>query len=460
MQEQKLFFTRRNQFSFWEKLMHLNSNQYINLYSQLVQKRLITNTAVAPDNYPNFFYCKYLDFQGEHKRQLECLVDSFFHTLSSPKSDFNALMFTYSKTILNLENLGDRFKQLSTTLSQKISIENLEINHFLECNNTVLDIRFTSSKNTYFKENKNEKLIHTELRFYLQHNIALVTNYSDYTHSESQKKEFISGVLNIITNNSSFSFMKLKDHSLRSILLADKAIPTKIKFEVEGRMEVGININQNISTYEALAQDELRYFYDKYPISHIKVTISEQDDKILLINGDEGKLLSRSKNIETEDIDLFIEQLTKLLKYDYLNQDYNKVLLSLANEKIISTSRFIKVELTKGFKEIEKLIANKCEDETLMYIKTIKNAFFYSLINNFILETNENIDTSILRIENKTLELFSSISKMDKQNIHNNLCYLIDFYKKKDKEKTFEDFLSQIDSKLKPMGCASNVIGA
>lgn len=55
MQEQKLFFTRRNQFSFWEKLMHLNSNQYINLYSQLVQKRLITNTAVAPDNYPNFF---------------------------------------------------------------------------------------------------------------------------------------------------------------------------------------------------------------------------------------------------------------------------------------------------------------------------------------------------------------------------------------------------------------------
>ncbi|PFS73876.1 MULTISPECIES: chromosome partitioning protein ParB [Bacillus cereus group] len=465
IQEQKLFFTRNGNYTLWEKLQHLKAEENHQLYLYVLEKEL---TNVAPrnaDEYSNFFFKIYEQEDAGNRTLLEEKINEIFTSLPSPKSDFNALIYRYIGKVVNPQRIIENISNLIAEKDSIFKIDGLSIQYNFYTQNkpnatSILDFRFTHKNSLLYKGNNNDQFTHTEIRFYLNYNFALVTNYSGYTHTDNQKYNFVQEVLKSIIDNhtANLSIGKLEDHSLRSILLAYKATPSKLKFKIEGRMEIGVDINQVITAQEVLKQEEVKSLYNKYPISHIKVTISEEENKYLLINGLEGKLLSRAKTIEPSDIDLFIEQLIQLLKFDYINKNYYKELSSMARQSMTSTSSSIEVKLRKCLQEIENKVQKTCQDSTSMFTKTIINAFFYCIIKKITLAKPTEADSIQIAIHSQALNMLALISTMSNTIILNNLAALI--YLLEQHSNDFPQFLQKIDEEINSTGCASNVIGA
>lgn len=455
--ERKLFFTRNGEYSLWEKLYLMEDNFKRSFYRYLLGKKWVEKAPRDIEEYPTFFLDIYTEQLDENnKKEFMEKVDLYFKTVNVSKNDFNGFIYHFSGIPYSAHKIIENFNDITDEQIEEFGIDGLKMKYFL--NGSILDVRFTSPKSDYFMRNRLKREFNTEIRIYFEFGFAVVTNYSEFTHTDSKKRDFLSLILKITTTlEGNFEIKKLEDHSLRSILLVSNSIPSKLKFEVEGRFEVGVSINQSIDFNEALSQNELKYFYDRYPVSHIKVILSEENNKVLLIDGNGGKILSKAKTLEVSDIDEFIEQLNELLIYDYLHYNYNKEFYELAGKEVVSTHNSLKTYVKSCYREIKTNIKSNCDDETDVFVNIIVNAFFYCVISKVSLSHYEGGSDYNFEFEDEVIELMKKISSLGKDQIINNLSVLLKLYEQYN--KSLIGFLEHVSQTTKA-GMMKNDIGA
>jgi len=340
IKERKLFFTRNGNYSTWEMLNEL-SEEYLRELHRIALEEFWTETMPPDINaYPWSLFSIQDNLDELNKAIFSDELTQRFSQMGEPQSDFNAhlyffhgISFDFDSIKLNLNKLIDE--------SERFDIEGLEIEYFLydDYNGfpNILDIRFTSDKNHYYRINKNQHQLNTELRIYLDLNIALMTNYSDYTHSSLHKNKFIDEIISSISSHSgSLNPKPFSDMLLRYMLAVSNngTLPSKLKFEIDGRYKIGVDMGQPTQLKDIINQDDLKNIYNKYELSVIKVQIADDEEKCLSILGKEGKLISRAKNLDVSDVDSFVLKLKELLKYDYLYKDYFNDIKILAQNRI------------------------------------------------------------------------------------------------------------------------------
>lgn len=429
LKEQKLFFTRNGEYTVWEMLNTLN-DVYLNELKRLVFDNKWLNTLPRhKDQYPNYIFKAYNQLEGENKETLYEKIREKFDKLEPPKNDFNALVYYLIGTHYDYTEIRSKLKDLEES-SSRFEIEGLAVNYFLHMESgkiKFIDIRFSSEKTQFYKGGEITQKLNTEIRLYINLNIALMTNYSNYTHSENEKAKFIKAVLNcVFPNTGDVKPIILSDQSLRNLLLMDNShIPSKLKFEVEGRLKVDIDINHSLSFLETIYQDEINFLYHKYPISLLKVKITEgHEEKYLMVDGPKGKIMSRSQNIEIEDINDFMDNLSKLFRFDFLNHSYENEIKQLARRGLTGTINQKNNIITTCYREVEKVLTSVREDETGVMVKIVRNAFFYCLKESKVL----GVKSQEYILAPKTTQYLSKIFGIDSEDINGLLKKLIEFY--------------------------------
>ncbi|SDE79281.1 hypothetical protein SAMN04487777_12724 [Priestia aryabhattai B8W22] len=458
-QEQKLFFTRENYYTLWEMLNHLDSKTNNDLFLFSMGKHWIDAAPASLEMYPNSFYRMYRQIDDEQKTLFIKKLKELFNTLEKPKTDFHTVLYQFNGNILPLEEVHNNL----CTIKEKLDIKIDDLSVTFQIKSTidqtpVIDIRFSSLKTEHYKGNETVRKIHTEVRIYPEIQLALLTNYNDFTHSESVKKDFIKKAINcIISSQHTVEPTVLKDQSLRSLLLLKDVNPSKMKFDVDGRLQVGIRIMHSQNTKSAIDQDEVKRFYNKYEISHITVTISEEEDKYIYIDGINGKLMSKNKNLQPTDIDKFIYQLKTLLKYDYLYINYKNDLMSLAKKRLTATGSTLKVNVETCIKEIKEKIQKVTQDNTKMFDIVIENVFFSCLIkgNPFNYSETKDFDYTFSTHESRYLCKIFDTQLSTLENHLKAIFFIFDEHK-----ESIEIFLSKIDEKMNVIGMVPNDIGA
>ncbi|MEH6986201.1 hypothetical protein V7061_30030, partial [Priestia megaterium] len=238
-QEQKLFFTRENYYTLWEMLNHLDSKTNKELFLFSMGKHWINAAPASLEMYPNSFYRMYIQIDDEQKTLFIKKLKELFNTLEKPKTDFHTVLYQFNGNILPLEEVHNNLCTIKEKLDIKIDDLSVTFQIKSTINQTpVIDIRFSSLKTEHYKGNETVRKIHTEVRIYPEIQLALLTNYNDFTHSESVKKEFIKKAINcIISSQHTVEPTVLKDQSLRSLLLLKDVNPSKMKFDVDGRLQ-------------------------------------------------------------------------------------------------------------------------------------------------------------------------------------------------------------------------------
>ncbi|EEM08349.1 ParB-like nuclease domain protein [Bacillus pseudomycoides] len=444
LKEQKLFFTRNGEYTVWEMLNTLNVNNLEELKRLVFEKKWLETLPRDVEQYPNYIFKAYNQIEGKNKENLYEEIKVKFDSTEHPKNDFNALIYYTCGLVYNDIEINDKLKNMAEE-TEVFGIDGLKINYFLhQEDNKVkfVDVRFSSGKTQFYKGTDIVQKKNTEIRVYLEFNTALMTNYSDYTHSDNEKNKFINIVLNCIFIQAvAPKTLVLSDQSLRNLLIMDNShIPSKLKFEVEGRLKVDVDINHSLSFLETIYQDEVNFFYHKYPISVLKVKITERDEeKFLMIDGPKGKIMSRSQNIEIIDIDNFMKNLSKLFRYDFLNHSYEDDVKQLARRSLTGTINQKNNIVTACYKEIEKVLSTVKEDDTGVLIKILRNAFFYCLKENKSLgmKFGEYILTP------KTTQYLSKIFNISLVDINGLLKSLIQLYETNDNLETLMQILDE-----------------
>ncbi|MDC0760570.1 hypothetical protein POF51_07700 [Brevibacillus sp. AG] len=416
IKEQKLFFTRNGEYSAWEMLAHLDDQERYDLLIMCQRKSWITSFPSTVEAYPMFIYSTIDDLEDEDQAYLCNHIKSIFNTKEAPKTDFNAFIYHYHGVSLDLQSAELNLEKLKTGLHH-YGINGLSLSIFPHTRinglNNIIDVRFTSDKDFYYKKNQITRTLHTEIRIYLDMNIAIMTNYSDYTHKENEKAVFVNEVIQRVSDHrGSITPLLLSDESLRNLLTINNRVPTKLKFEVEGRMVVGVDIVQPGNISEIIQLDEVKYFYDRYSLSHIKVTLSEEENKHLLIDGIEGKLMSRASNLESSDIDSFVKDIHNLLKFNYLSTNHDKAIRRLALINLAGPITQKEHYINSCYADVKIKISSLANDTLHVYDKILLNAFFYCMKEpQLYLEnelTNSPLDEKLVsymaRISNKSIE--------------------------------------------------------
>ncbi|MCY9592994.1 hypothetical protein PC41400_27120 [Paenibacillus chitinolyticus] len=431
MKERKLFFTRNGEYTVWEMLNALTDTYLEELYEFALTKRWTELYPKSNDEFPSFLFNIFEELDELNNNNFLTQIQDRFYMVPPPRSDFNAIVFHYYGTSLDLGSVEVKLDELKRNLVT-FGIDGLQLEFFIysEINGhkNVVDLRFTSEKSSYYKKNENIQFLNTEIRIYLNSKIALLTNFSQYTHSDKDKYNFIN---NIIRNVSSYSGTDLKpihlsDQSLRELLLLeDTQIPSRLKFEVEGRLKVNIDINQKAALQDLIYQDEIKYFYDKFPLSTIKVNISDTEIKPMTVDGLEGKIMTRVSNVEVLDIDNFIKKLSILLEYDYLNQNYQKNIQDFADNRLTTTKSQKDIIVQTCYAEVERVIKKHYEDVTGVFVKVIQNAFFFCLKSKIKL-----VPTSVIKIEmdDKAVKYLAIITDFNPPEVINVLGALLELY--------------------------------
>lgn len=460
--EQKLLFTREGQYTLWEMLNHLDEPELKKLHKIVFDAKLVNTRPAYIYQYPNALY-KIYDSLSEltDKQMLLREIQTTFSETISPKYEFNCILYQFKGTVLSPEEM---IRNLSRSYDLFKNIEKLEdFDMDFQVKSTldkvsVIDIRFSSTRTEGYKGNELQKRINTEIRIYPNINLALMTNYSDYTHTESQKNFFITNIIEAITNNSTpVRPTILQDHSLRSLLLMKDVNPSKMKFDVDGRLQVGIKILQDQNIDNAINQEEIKRFYHQYEISQIAITISEAEDKYLHIDGRHGKLISRNKNLELKDVDLFMYQLKSLLKYDYVYVNYRKSFQLLALSKLNSTTSSITNYVDTIIQETKKIIHEETEDETQVFNTVIENMFFSTLVEGNIFRKSQSGDSEEIFSEETSLYL-AKIFGEDIRDIEYHLNEIIKVYR--ESNKILETFLVKVEETLKSTRMKTDVASA
>ncbi len=432
LKEQKLFFTRNGQFSVWEKLNALNFEQLEKLYYFLFEKRYIGDYYPASnDEFPSFLYKAYESLGDSPDKQTayEEMINLSFCEIETPKCDFNALIYHYSGVSFDLESARMNLERLKENIGG-LEIVGLEMELWYYPDKNVLDVRFTSEKSSYFKENNNVQYLHTEVRVYLDYNVALMTNYSQYTHNDNEKNKFINSVVQSVSTvrNILLSPIKLSDHSLRKlIVMEDQNLPAKLKFHVEGRFKVDIDIDHDAKVKDLVSQEEIKYFYDKFPITLIRVKVRDDEEKMINLDGIDGKMFTRSQNVEPEDIDAFTEKISMLLAYDYLNVNYQKEIGWMATNNLIASNQQKDNIVNTIYKEIDKFILRKTNDVTGVFVKLVSNSFFYCLKERKVLTPKHDGDFDS-KIDVRLIQYLSKIVKIQAAQIVGILNCLLELF--------------------------------
>lgn len=430
MKEQKLFFTRNGVYTPWEMLNHLPEHYLDLLYNYTVEKMWSTTSPGRKEEFPSFLYRKLKELKGDEQEGFFGEISAFFKQLEPPKSDFNAYMYHYSADSFDLRSVEANLEKLQTNSSQ-FGIDQLDIIFFTHEKfgdlQNVVDIRFTSPRSSFYKESEIVQMLNTEIRVYLDLGIALMTNFSKYTHSDTEKVKFINHVIHDISSSrGEIKPIQLSDRSLRNLLLMDKKIPSKLNFEVEGRLKIKFDIYEDTTMSELQRQDEIKYIYDRYQLSQLKVKISEgEEDKYLNIDGSEGRLISRTHNLDVSDIDRFIERIGALLKYDYLNHSYEKELKAMAMRELTGTSIQKNNQINICYRDVERTIKSNSTTITNDIRSLIRNAFFYCLYTNVFPEGKEGKQL----LEQNTSRVLSKVTRhndLDVNSLFDTLLGLIE----------------------------------
>lgn len=384
----------------------LNDELLKKLYLYMFSNKWVDTHPARTEEFPSFIYRNTEKLAPEYQEEMLEQISICFSQVEKPKCDFNAYIYKFigscldKKSIeLNLEQLKVDFEQVGIVLDYFIT----ESGH--DDLNTIIDILFTSEKNIPYKGNDNIRILNTEIRIYTDYNLALVTNFSNYTHNASDKKKFIKEVLESISSHrGEIEPITLSDQTLRNLLIMNDKLPSKFKFEVEGRLMVGIQLKETGEYQNVIKHDEIKYFYDKYQLSVLKVKISDAEDKYLNVNGVEGKLTTRS-HLEVDDIDSFMITLSKLLHYDYLNYTYENEIKNKARMALSGGTNYQKDNIVRiCYKLVNEKFAELFGDAVdIGFINVARNAFFYCLFKNiFVIGQNKyQLDSYVLKYLSK-----------------------------------------------------------
>ncbi len=424
MLEQKLFFTRNGEYTLWEKLDFNNKDNLLRIKEELEDSfniKLDNNR----DNLINDIYLFYLNQKLiKDKEKIEKIIDRFFISENLEKLDFNALLFKFDNRYLDLKLIETKLNSLDI-IAKSYEDEHLKIYKYISEENNTIDIKLTSEKNKQYKGNLYEQTLNTELRIYSELGLIIMTDYGDYTHKKSIKTKLISDISLLLANNKShIKECILTDMTLRLLLKRSKTKASKFKFSMEGLMDVDFKLAQD-NTDNLLEYDSVKPFYEKYKLSSIKISMNSDIDKYITIDGNKGKLNSRSKTLDHKDIDEFMEYLSEVMKYDYLNKSYIDEIFKIAENELIMPSITKKSYVEKIYIDITKQIGNDlkdCENKDLSLI--LANTFFYFLIYNidFIDNGSQNfyVEETVLR---KIKKIFK-IEDLTVNKLYNTIIYL------------------------------------
>ena len=417
MLEQKLFFTRNGEYTLWEKLFFNNIDNLLMIKDEL-ESDLNIKVGGDKDTLINDIYLNYSnECKIERKEKIESIINRFFTSDNLEKLDFNALLFRFDNTYLELESIEKKIDDLSEIIKD-YEEKNLNLYKYVSIEDKTIDIKLTSKKNKQYKGNINEQILNTELRIYSDLGLIIMTDYGDYTHKKSIKNSLISDISILLTGNQ-FSIKEcvLTDMTLRLLLKESKTTASKFKLSMEGLMDVNFKLADD-NTDNLLEYDPVKPFYEKYKLSLIRISMNDDKEKYITIDGTKGKLNSRSKTLNHKDIDEFMECLSKVMRYDYLNKSYIEEISKIADKELIMTriaKRNYVENMYFGIKNQIEFDLEGYENKELSI--NLTNAFFYFLLYDIDTINSENYE---FNIEEKLLKKIKKIFKVD-NSIANNL---------------------------------------
>lgn len=419
MLEQKLFFTRNGKYTIWEKLS-LNKKQNMERIKLEIEREFNTSLCVENKELENQLYIFYKNATDvKEKRKVEECIDKFFSMEELEKTDFNAILYSFNYDYIDIITADKVLDKLEKLINEDAEQE-FKVYKYLRESDNAIDIRLTSLKKNPYKDNYNEQIINTEVRIYIKLGLLVMTDYSDYTHKKSIKNKLIEDISYILTNKrNSISECKLPDSTLRMLLKRSKKYASKFKFSIEDFIDVDFSVTEGIEE-NPLDYQEVRKFYDKYDISMVKVSMSENQDKYITIDSMKSKINSRSKCIDINDINEFVALLSEIMRYNYLNNDYIKDVIEVAKKSLImpTVSKIREVE-SLYLKISEQIRISLGDRYDLDSSKILKNTFFYCLLNNIKLRSSsneeENLEENILITINRIFE----VSKRDIKELYN-----------------------------------------
>jgi hypothetical protein len=425
IKEQKLFFTRHDEYSEWEMLEHLPQPLLEKLYKFALEKHWAQSHPRSTDDYPAFLFRLYTELPEEERELFYKKIKDEFNSIEKPLSDFNGLLYHYSGTSFDVSSACANLEELRKNINT-LGIPDLEMMFFTGGN--ILDVRFTTKKLSSYKKSDIDQMIHTEIRVYLDKNLALMTNFTDYTHKDSEKQIFIQKVIERVSSyRGKIVPVELSDSLLRKLLATTGTIPTKFTFDIEDRMLVGFKFKDVLELEEMIRHDKFKSFFDSGLLQYVKIKISPNDNKFLQIEGPEGKILSRTKNLEAQDIDSFIiNLLSPLIKFDYLNKDYKHTLRQMAIAKLGGLKNQKSIIANRIYKDILDTVYTVIKDETQVKTHLIVNTFIFCLKNEIFFLDREPLKEYQLKPE--TVGYLSKIVEKDAKVILNLFSNLLSIY--------------------------------
>lgn len=415
MLEQKLFFTRNGEYTLWEKLNQISTGKLEIIKAYISDELRVNIQGYENASTESYIYncCRLTN--GEQKELLDMHINEFFEEDKSVGTDFNGILYKMDASFMNAEIIYNLLEKLEEKVNE-FDIEGLKISRFIREAENCVDIRIASTKKIDYKENTNDRLINTEVRIYIDLGLMIITDYSDYTHAKSVKSILIRGIRHIILNqNGVLNPYTLSDMALRVLLKRSKKYASKFKFTVGDYMSLDCNILENV-TDDPLLISGLKEIYDKHKIFEIKVSMSSNEEKYITIDGERGKLSSRSKCIEISDINEFAILISEVVKYDYLNSNYIKQSKDIAKRELMgpTTSKISQVDGLYSIicKSITSILASKVDIDN---ISLTINAFFYSLLKK--IEVSGDVPSEYV-IDKVTLQTIIKIYGLDSIKIN------------------------------------------
>ncbi|GAA0725251.1 hypothetical protein GCM10008905_20280 [Clostridium malenominatum] len=410
MLEQKLFFTRNGKYTLWEKLQDISKGKLENIKAYVSDELQVDIQEYENASAESYIYNCYRLIDDEQKNLLDMQINQFFEEDKGIGADFNGTLYKMDVSYMNAEIIYNLLEKLEEKVDL-FDVEDLKISRFIREEEKCVDIRLASTKKIDYKENINDRLINTEVRIYIELGLMIMTDYSDYTHSKSVKSILIQEIRHILLNqNGALDPYTLSDMALRVLLKRSKKYASKFKFTVGDYMSLDCNILENV-TDDPLSISGLKEIYDKHKMFEIKVSMSANEEKYITIDGERGKLISRSKCIEISDINEFVTLLSEVVKYDYLNSNYIKQAKNIAKRVLVgpTTSKISQVDGIYSIihKSITDILVSKVDIDN---ISLTINAFFYLLLKK--IEVSEDI-TSDYEIDKATLQTIKKIFGID-----------------------------------------------
>lgn len=441
MIEQKLFFTRNGEYTIWEKINSLNENNLDQIITLINDNNCVESEDFEDVAYKKrYIYTSYKDYE-DIRSLLEEEINKYFLSNRIDRCDFNASLYKINLNYTNID-LADRQLQNLKLLNHEYEVKNIITKIFPNKIDSYIDIRLSSLKINDYKDNSNEQIINTEVRIYFKLGLIAMTDYNDYTHNKKVKDLLLTNVYSLLNDEyKNRETYKLSDITLRLLLKKSKKYSSKFKFFIDDYVNVDFNIIENMGT-NPLEHSGLRDFYDKHKISLIKICMSSNTDKYITVDGEKGKIGSRSKAIEVKDIDEFINLINEVIKYDYLNFDYKKNIKDVAMRKLRGHTAKKVSYVNDLYHNIEGKIKEYLgEKKDIDTVEFTRNTFFYCLINNKMVN---NIGEIKYKLNIESINKLSNWLGIEKYCIEATFDYLVKIAVNNDENllESFDDYIN------------------